>query len=170
MKNTSSSNECIQVQVLSSYKSVCLYLRFGVEYVVLLPFKLIFGDHPKASTKNWKRNSAMKTTSFGFIIQSVIFCILLVYYKNQKKSKEIPFNMMTHVCGCAGSSPSVTLSPWISLKHFSQKWYLQKKKVDTLTFGTLSADQQNIWRLVLFTQFFWPHVFKNYNNRFPANV
>lgn len=30
----------------------------------------------------------------------------------------------TYVCGCAGSSPKVTLSPWISLKHFSQKWYL----------------------------------------------
>lgn len=31
---------------------------------------------------------------------------------------------LTYVCGCAGSSPRVTLLPWISLKHFSQKWYL----------------------------------------------
>lgn len=30
----------------------------------------------------------------------------------------------THVCGCVGSSPRETFSPWISLKHFSQKWYL----------------------------------------------
>lgn len=31
---------------------------------------------------------------------------------------------VTYVWGCAGSSPRVTLLPWISLKHFSQKWYL----------------------------------------------
>lgn len=30
----------------------------------------------------------------------------------------------THVCGWVGSSPRETVSPWISLKHFSQKWYL----------------------------------------------
>lgn len=30
----------------------------------------------------------------------------------------------TYVCGWVGSSPRETVSPWISLKHFSQKWYL----------------------------------------------
>lgn len=35
---------------------------------------------------------------------------------------------ITYVWGWAGSSPSVTLSPWISLKHFSQKWYLYPHK------------------------------------------
>lgn len=32
----------------------------------------------------------------------------------------------THVCGCSGSSPSVTVSPWMSLKHFWQKVYLSE--------------------------------------------
>lgn len=31
------------------------------------------------------------------------------------------WELVTYVCGCAGSSPRVTLFPWISLKHFSQK-------------------------------------------------
>lgn len=35
------------------------------------------------------------------------------------------YSHFTYVCGCAGSSPNVTLSPWMSLKHFSQKWYLK---------------------------------------------
>lgn len=33
----------------------------------------------------------------------------------------------THVWGWEGSSPRETLSPWISLKHFSQKWYLSAR-------------------------------------------
>lgn len=33
----------------------------------------------------------------------------------------------THVCGWVGSSPRETVSPWISLKHFSQKWYLSAR-------------------------------------------
>lgn len=33
----------------------------------------------------------------------------------------------THVWGCKGSSPRETHSPWISLKHFSQKWYLSAR-------------------------------------------
>lgn len=35
--------------------------------------------------------------------------------------------MVTHVWGWAGSSPRDTFSPWISLKHFSQKWYLSAR-------------------------------------------
>ncbi len=35
--------------------------------------------------------------------------------------------MVTHVWGWVGSSPRDTLSPWISLKHFSQKWYLSAR-------------------------------------------
>ena len=35
---------------------------------------------------------------------------------------------ITHVWGCDGSSPRETLSPWISLKHFSQKWYLSARR------------------------------------------
>lgn len=36
----------------------------------------------------------------------------------------IKANVYTHVCDCSGSSPSVTVSPWMSLKHFWQKVYL----------------------------------------------
>lgn len=32
--------------------------------------------------------------------------------------------IFTYVCACVGSSPNVTVSPWISLKHFWQKVYL----------------------------------------------
>lgn len=44
-----------------------------------------------------------------------------------KEDHQVVFShpgLVTYVCGCAGSSPRVTLLPWISLKHFSQKWYL----------------------------------------------
>lgn len=42
----------------------------------------------------------------------------------EKKNDGQPLGLATYVCGWAGSSPRVTLFPWISLKHFSQKWYL----------------------------------------------
>lgn len=35
---------------------------------------------------------------------------------------------LTYVCGWAGSSPRVTFSPWISVKHLSQKWYLPARR------------------------------------------
>lgn len=42
--------------------------------------------------------------------------------------KIIRKEIATHVWGCDGSSPKETLSPWISLKHFSQKWYLSARR------------------------------------------
>ena len=36
--------------------------------------------------------------------------------------------IVTYVWGWEGSSPKETLSPWISLKHFSQKWYLSARR------------------------------------------
>lgn len=62
----------------------------------------------------------------------------IFFFKNRIKSRENSLmisqddhqvvighpGLVTYVCGCAGSSPRVTLLPWISLKHFSQKWYL----------------------------------------------
>lgn len=37
-------------------------------------------------------------------------------------------SIITHVCGWAGSSPKVMFSPWISVKHLSQKWYLPARR------------------------------------------
>jgi hypothetical protein len=42
--------------------------------------------------------------------------------------KEQIQNVVTYVWGWEGSSPKETLSPWISLKHFSQKWYLSARR------------------------------------------
>lgn len=54
--------------------------------------------------------------------------MLVTLHKMQAIEKHphghIIWGYLTDVCGCAGSSPRVTLFPWISLKHFSQKWYL----------------------------------------------
>lgn len=38
------------------------------------------------------------------------------------------FIRCTYVCGCVGSSPSVTVSPGMSLKHFWQKVYLSERR------------------------------------------
>lgn len=51
------------------------------------------------------------------------FCDL-TYFNTFRSFCRINMPSKTYVCGCAGSSPRVTLLPWISLKHFSQKWYL----------------------------------------------
>lgn len=46
----------------------------------------------------------------------------------------------TYVWGWEGSSPRETLSPWISLKHFSQKWYLSARSP---YFGELHVRHQH---------------------------
>jgi hypothetical protein len=38
----------------------------------------------------------------------------------------------TYVCGCVGSSPNVTVSPGMSLKHFWQKVYLSQERPNPL--------------------------------------
>ncbi|TNN51367.1 hypothetical protein EYF80_038404 [Liparis tanakae] len=45
-------------------------------------------------------------------------------WRFRKSFTLISNNSTTHVCCWVGSSPKETVSPWISLKHFSQKWYL----------------------------------------------
>lgn len=58
----------------------------------------------------------------------------------------------TYVCGWVGSSPRDTVSPWISLKHFSQKWYLSAISRIGEFFSKFSrrCDDRNFLPLYLF--------------------
>lgn len=56
-----------------------------------------------------------------------MYFFLCVWINKTNKQKKIKGYAGTHVWGWEGSSPKETLSPWISLKHFSQKWYLSAR-------------------------------------------
>lgn len=88
------------------------YSRFRVQHVIFLLFKLLFWYHAAQQQKE-------KTTRFKFgpVMKphKNVCCEMILRWCS---------GLVTYVCVCAGSSPRVTLLPWISLKHFSQKWYL----------------------------------------------